>query len=453
MRLVLHFIAICLLGQIGFAQEYQHPTSWDNVGVLETYEADFPVLNFAEVKASFTGDVNDDIVIQHILRENSGGCQIFFPRGEYVFKKPIKLHSGCVLKGEYASFTFDLDHQHDCIIARGSASKDTLYYGAPLAKGQQEINASFFERVDNQWLIPGQYYLIVDEDEELAESWWARRKTGQIVMPKKVNNDLVVLLEPLRRDFGKNIRFVPLNMVYWVGVEGIEIYNKNKTEQQTSNILFQYCRDSWVKEVRSQYCNYAHFTGEFITNCEIENNEFSDAHDYGSGGKGYGVALQFASGNCLVINNEFVSLRHSMLVQAGANGNAFVRNDSEEAYWTDTRLPKNAAGDIVLHGNYPYANLFERNDCNTIVIDKSHGYNGPDNLFFENTIESYGIYCPRKSSLGPQAFINNYIKDVYRWPRCRYVVKGEHYQQFNTIRKKIKSKGSKRYDSKKSFLF
>jgi hypothetical protein len=39
---------------------------------------------------------------------------------------------------------------------------------------------------------------------------------------------------------------------------------------------------------------------------------------YGGGGKGYGISAEYTSGQCLIENNIFKHLSHSMLVQSGA---------------------------------------------------------------------------------------------------------------------------------------
>jgi hypothetical protein len=49
------------------------------------------------------------------------------------------------------------------------------------------------------------------------------------------------------------------------------------------------------------------------------------------------------------------------------------------------------AGDIAMHGNYPYANLFEGNVVQHIWIDNSHGANGPYNLYFRNRAARNGF--------------------------------------------------------------
>jgi len=79
-----------------------------------------------------------------------------------------------------------------------------------------------------------------------------------------------------------------------------------------------------------------------------------------------------------------------MLLQAGANGNVFDYNYSILPFKSES-LPGDLSGDIVLHGNYPYANLFEGNIVQNIFVGASHGINGPYNTLFRNRAESYGI--------------------------------------------------------------
>jgi hypothetical protein len=126
------------------------------------------------------------------------------------------------------------------------------------------------------------------------------------------------------------------------------------------------------------------------TNIEITNNYFHGAFAYNDGGKGYGISCEYTSGDCLIENNVFKHLRHAMLVQIGANGNVFAYNYSLETFKSES-APFDLAGDIVLHGNYPYLNLFEGNVVQNIVVDASHRINGPFNTFFRNRVQLYGI--------------------------------------------------------------
>ena len=52
----------------------------------------------------------------------------------------------------------------------------------------------------------------------------------------------------------------------------------------------------------------------------------------------------------------------------------------------------------MLHGNYPYANLFEGNIAQNVGGDASHGRNGPANVFFRNRALHYGIAFTSGSS-------------------------------------------------------
>ena len=162
--------------------------------------------------------------------------------------------------------------------------------------------------------------------------------------------------------------------------------------------------------IESDSANFAHIGLSRSTNISILNSYFHHAHGYGSGGKAYGIACQSTTGECLIENNIFKHLRHSILLQSGANGNVFGYNYSVDPYWVDVgSLPTNSAGDMVLHGNYAYANLFEGNICQNIVIDNSHGINGPYNTFFRNRAELYGIFMNSSPASDSQNFIGNEV--------------------------------------------
>ena len=119
--------------------------------------------------------------------------------------------------------------------------------------------------------------------------------------------------------------------------------------------------------------------------------------------------VHYGSGECLVQNNIFDNLRHSMILQAGANGNVFAYNYSQNPFWTGVSGPSNAAGDLVLHGNYTYTNLLEGNIVQNIVIDDSHGINGPFNTFFRNRAELFGLFMNNNPASSQQNFIGNEI--------------------------------------------
>ncbi|MBN1559091.1 T9SS type A sorting domain-containing protein, partial [candidate division KSB1 bacterium] len=115
--------------------------------------------------------------------------------------------------------------------------------------------------------------------------------------------------------------------------------------------------------------------------CEVRNNYIHHAHDYGGGGHGYGVDTISRTTDCLIIDNVFRHLRHSMLTHVGTSGNVFAYNYSCE------RDPQNLT-DISLHGHYSNYNLFESNVVQEVQVADYWGPMGPGNTFLRNKVES-----------------------------------------------------------------
>jgi hypothetical protein len=193
-----------------------------------------------------------------------------------------------------------------------------------------------------------------------------------------------------------------------VGIECLGIERVDATVAQTKNIDFSWAAYCYVNGVKSNKTNFGHVVMSNSYNVHVTNNYFSNAHAYGGGGQGYGVVLQLTSGNCLVQNNIFEHLRHSMLLQACVNGNILAYNYSRDPYWDS--FPSNASGDLVLHGNYVFMNLLEGNTVQNIVLDDSHGLNGPFNTFYRNRAELFGIVMNNASD--QQNFVGNEITNL-----------------------------------------
>jgi hypothetical protein len=114
-----------------------------------------------------------------------------------------------------------------------------------------------------------------------------------------------------------------------------------------------------------------------------------------------------------------------MILQAGANGNVFAYNHSIDPYWTGSGLfPSDAAGDMVLHGNYPYANLFEQNDGQNMVIDNSHGANGPYNTFFRNRGSLFGLFFSDATSPNQNLVGNEITNSNFPYSSFNYNIQG-----------------------------
>ncbi len=190
--------------------------------------------------------------------------------------------------------------------------------------------------------------------------------------------------------------------------------------QQSSNILMKHAVNSWVKGIESENCTFAHVEVEFSANIYVAQSYFHHGFSYGGNGRAYGVVFQLAASACLVENNIFEHLRHSVLLQAGCNGNVVAYNYSFDPYWSST--PNNSAGDMVLHGNYAYANLFEQNICQNIVIDNSHGPNGPHNTFFRNRAELFGIFFSAANSPSQNLVANEVTNTTMPYSWVNYTI-------------------------------
>jgi hypothetical protein len=418
-------------------------TRWSDCLINEA-PADYSLhYNFGVWGGVGDGITANDTVFANILADMSGDSAVIeFPAGNYLFRYPLVLPSHLILKGHSADSTslmFDPLSATDLIQIRGSRTAIESPLISDVAKDSNCItpaNASLFSA--------GDYVLLTEKDSMLVTSAWALNTTGQILRIDSISGGKIVLESPLRREFycARNARIIKLNMKEGVVIENLKIVRMDTTTTQTSNISFEYAAHCKLKCVESLYCNFAHVDAGFSTNLMIEGCFIHEAYGYGDGGKGYGVMLEAASGQCFVTRCIFNHLRHSMILQAGANGNVFAYNYSMNPYWTDVTLPSNSAGDAVLHGNYPYCNLFEGNTVQNIVIDDSHGANGKYNTFFRNRAELYGIFMNTTVPTNDQNFIGNEITNT-GFLLGNYFLSGSgHFQYGNNVKGTITPAGT-----------
>lgn len=447
-------IILLSINLLSYSQDDLPAIDWNRAGANTKSTEKLKEIDFlAQLEDT---EMSTDELIAKLVSDNPDGAIILFPKGEYEFKKQIRLSSNFILRGAGSGYTkliFKLEKEQSAVIASGKSSGQFIQLSKPVAKGETEIHFETTDLTKYPLVDVGEYVMLIDDDHELITSDWAKDKTGQIMKIVRVGMEGIEVEDAANRSYNMDAhpKIVKVNMVENIGIEKLTIENHRKTEQQTSNIHFTYAYNCWVNGVTSLKANYAHVLYEFSTHGEVRNCTIMDAHDFGNGGKAYGITLQFATSSCLIQGNRLEKLRHAILLQAGANGNVIRANKSSRPYWDGVMLPKNAAGDIVLHGNYPYANLIERNLCQNLVIDNSHGPNGPDNVLFWNDIQGYGIVMNRKAVNGKMYIINNVVEN-HKGIKGRYRVKGDVYERYNTVRGKIKPKNSDKLD-RESLMF
>ena len=318
---------------------------------------------------------------------------VYFPAGTYLFTSTVSIPAGVVLRGassQSVTLNFDLnDAAVNAFSVSGSSGSGYIAVQSGYSKGSSTLTVA-----DGSVFHAGDF----GELHETNGSWdtnpadWANYAVGQIVEITAVNGNTLTLARPLRITYeaGLNPEIRKLRPKRNVGVETLKIKRIDNPTGAGYNIGFAYAADCWVKGVESEYSAGAHVMINASTRIEVTGCYIHHAFGYdGSGTRGYGVTLNNHAGECLVSNNVFNHLRHAMMTKMGANGNVVAYNYSIDNYRSETF--HDLGGDVSLHGHYSYANLFEGNIVQTIMIDHYWGPSGPYNTFFRNRTELYGL--------------------------------------------------------------
>jgi hypothetical protein len=417
--------------------------NWSLAGLRDSIPYFQNIINIKDFGANADGITPDDSAFNAALSSLNGNAGvIYFPADTYAFTQNILLRDSIVLRGDGADSTtlkFISPVSGDLIRITGNPTNTKSFLTADVIKEDNYII------VDSAFLFTaGDYIKLAFNDSLLVTSTWAYKSVGQIVQISSVSNDTLYLASPLRMNYtlAGNSYITKINPTKNVGIECLKILRTVTDVFQSSNVSFNYAANCWLKGIESDSCNFAHVEISNSTNIRIFNSYFHDAFAYGGGGQGYGVMIHFTSGECLVENNIFRHLRHSMIIQAGANGNVFGYNYSIEPFWTGVSLPADASGDMVLHGNYVYANLFEGNIGQNIVIDDSHGSNGPYNTFFRNRADSYGIFMNNAPASDSQNIVGNEVTKP-NFPYGLYLINGTgHFEYGNNVKGTVTPSGT-----------
>jgi hypothetical protein len=413
---------------------------------LLSYEMAVPVteVNVMNFGATGNGTTNDQPAVMNAIASLNGHLgYIYFPPGNYLLNSTISLPDSAILKGyssgsSVLSFNFGGAEQ-DCISMTGSPVSVFIQINSGYIKGNYGILS------DSAFLFnPGDYAEIIEEngswDDQPAP--WAIQVVGQIVQIDHINGDSIILMSPLRITYeaGLNPRIRKIEPRVNSGVECLKIQRLDQANSG-ANILVNFAANCAVRGIESNISAAAHVNIFKSTRILIEGNYFHHAFAYDGGSqRGYGVTLNDHSGECLITNNIFRYLRHAMMVKTGANGNVFSYNYSREVHRSE--LFSDYAGDISLHGHYPFANLFEGNIVQNIMVDHYWGPSGPYNTFFRNRAELYGIIFsaanPTTTS-NSEHIVGNDVTYIFG----SYTITGTgHIQHGNNVKGTIKPSGT-----------
>jgi len=433
-----NLLIVILVPFMGLTNAQVIPTNrivdWSGAGLNGTKPTYQKMIFLSDFGVDSTGLISCDQAMNLAIQSaNNQSARIILGQGTFLFKKPISLIDSILIQGDgyqNTSLIFDLDPnlEQDAFQIYGEWTNQTFNI-------QNDINLNDSIFIAQSDFNSNDFLYIQFNDSSLVNNSWARGHVGQLCNVKDKNNDTICIEGRFRREFliSNHSTARKIKPIEWCGIVCLSIERTDTALGTSANIGFQYARNCFVESVNSHYCNFGHVRSDVSAQIEISDSYFQEANDYGGGGKGYGVVFMSGSGACKAENNIFRKLRHSMLLQSGANGNVYAYNYSIDPFWTGTSFPSNSSGDLVCHGNYPFANLFEGNVAQNLVIDDSHKDNGPFNTFFRNRLETYGIFMNNNPASDSQNFIGNEITASI--PFLGYILNGSnHYTYGNNVK-------------------
>ena len=210
---------------------------------------------------------------------------------------------------------------------------------------------------------------------------------GQIVKIDGVTNNggrtVLTLERQLGLDYGSGFVIEPIPMAQHSGVEDLTLRAEDPLATNVNEMVFlDRTANSFVRNIDSFVPISKHVGAYSSYRCEISGGHFDNAQNHGDGGEGYGVNVAARTSHCLVRDNTFLRLRHSMLLHDGATANVMAFNHSRDPLHPN--FGNGGPNDISFHG-YSVANLVENNVVQRIVISDA-GAAGPYNHIFRNCV-------------------------------------------------------------------
>jgi hypothetical protein len=348
------------------------------------------VVNIRAVGAKGDGVTDDTSAINNAINNLKTPGVLYLPAGTYRITQPLYLKPNMILRGAGAEATrlrfSGSGTAGRCLaIARWDSQQTNAWYNVvgDMTQGSTQIALSAVTGLRTGDVVE------IEQDNDpawnLNESWQARLQ-GQIMQVVAVNatSRVVTVEPPLRIGYrsDRNPKMRKLVTISKAGIEDLFVERADAVDGYT--IELKYAVNCWVRRVESAKTYKAHVWIERGFRNVVRESYFHHAYVYGGGGQGYGVGLGRHTSDTLVEDNVFDTLRHSMSVGHGANGNVFAYNFStnraiDPVYGTPQ-------ADISVHGNWVYMNLFEGNVVEDADVPDWYFPAGPGNTLFRNRI-------------------------------------------------------------------
>jgi len=421
---------------------------WNKSGLSPAFSA--PT---TEIDVTTLGVIPDDGLPDHAALNTAlanlpvGGAVLKFPAGNYQFGAAINMPSNCIIRGAGADstrFVFNLNGAvNNNFNFYGTGSSTWWSLNGPFTRG----TSVFALQGASAFFQPGDYIEIRQQN----GSWdtnpasWAAYAVGHVSRVDSCSADSVYLTEGIRIDLSATLN-PEIREIYPVRNSGLECFRMTRTDSTTASVNFgvyyYIASDCYIRGVESFKSICSHVIAEISSHIDISGNYFHESYLYdGSSTRGYGVTLGVHSVLCRVENNVFRKLRHAMMVKQGANGNVFGYNHSLQPFRSE--FPTDFGGDISVHGHYPFANLFEGNNCKNAAIDQAWGPNGPYNTLFRNRIELYGLTISSGSvQSNKQTLVGNDITSTAVFQGMYSLNGSDHLQWGNRVQGTVTPAGT-----------
>lgn len=374
------------------------------------------IINVIDFGADSSGKADcKDAITRAIEALPSGGGVVYFPAGSYYFCGTITIgKDNAVIRGDgYGKTKLLYDNSGLCfdVITYKRGQWQNLLGG--YTKGSKTVTVE-----DGSKFTVGAFAEIQQANDSALmytdPNWiqsWAENAVGQLFEVVGVEGNDVTFRTPLHFDvrFDLNPQIRSQSFVRGVGFEKFYI---KRLQGGNSTFQFKNVAYCWVRNIESYHTQKSHITNNTTIGCEFRDSYFHCSFSYGGGGAGYGVEFGFHSTDGLCENNIFDSLRHAMIVQAGAIGCVFGYNYSINPVQGEGETNLNEGWDppdISLHGHYARMNLFEGNMVTEIGIGDYWGPMGPGNTFLRNVVKGPGVYLNDHSHF--QNLLGNTVTD------------------------------------------
>ena len=250
-------------------------------------------------------------------------------------------YSNIVFQGEGTNtvLRFNISKNENCFKIYGFRSSETSVLSEQSVSKRTSaitpINSSGFSEGD--WIHFYEYNFPIEGT--------STNYVGQITQIKSINGGTYILEDEFSRGYhlpdvvykGDDLRIDKIIPIQNIGIENLKIVRDNSGKADEgydgSNIYFDYAVNCWVRGIYSDHTSRHHIAISYSSHILINGSYFLEANSKGDGGYGYGVNLERSSNYCLIENNILKKLRHSLLMEKGANTNVLSFNYSRYPEW------------------------------------------------------------------------------------------------------------------------